>query len=319
MPHNGCPHQCSFCNQRGITGKSYQPKSEDVVSAIELAQDKLKENTKNAQIAFFGGSFTAIDREYMLSLLEATSPYIENFKGIRISTRPDYIDDEILELLKKYKVTSIELGAQSMNDEVLKVNERGHTVQDVINSSQLIKSYGFELGLQMMTGLYKSNDDIDICTAEKFIEIKPDTVRIYPTVVMKKTKLEMLYKTGVYVPPTLENAVNLCSKLLLKFDENNIKVIRLGLHYSDSLKTDMIAGAYHPSFKELCESKILFDKVYMSLSSQPKGKYKVKVSPKCISKLIGNNKSNIKKLKKLGYELNIISDNSVYYMDIEFI
>ena len=319
MPHNGCPHQCSFCNQRSITGKSYQPKSEDVVSAIKLAKDTLKEDTKNAQIAFFGGSFTAIDREYMLSLLEATSPYIDSFNGIRISTRPDYIDDEILELLKKYKVTSIELGAQSMNDEVLKANERGHTAQDVIDASSLIKSYGFELGLQMMTGLYKSNDDIDIQTAEKFIEIKPDTVRIYPTVVMKNTKLEELYKNGEYIPPSLENAVNLCSKLLLQFDENNIKVIRLGLHFSQSLETDMVAGAYHPSFKELCESKILFDKVYEVLSNKKQGKYNVKISPKCVSKLIGNNKSNIKKLKQLGYELNIIPDNSVQYMHIEIV
>lgn len=319
MPHNGCPHQCSFCNQRSITGKSYQPKSEDVVSAIKLAKDALKEDTKNAQIAFFGGSFTAIDREYMLSLLEATSPYIDSFNGIRISTRPDYIDDEILELLKKYKVTSIELGAQSMNDEVLKANERGHTAQDVIDASSLIKSYGFELGLQMMTGLYKSNDDIDIQTAEKFIEIKPDTVRIYPTVVMRNTKLEELYKSGEYIPPSLENAVNLCSKLLLQFDENNIKVIRLGLHFSQSLENDMAAGAYHPSFKELCESKILFDKVYEVLSNKKQGKYNVKISPKCVSKLIGNNKSNIKKLKQLGYELNIIPDNSVQYMHIEIV
>ncbi|MBQ5347927.1 MAG: radical SAM protein, partial [Ruminococcus sp.] len=150
VPHNGCPHKCSFCDQREITGQVKQPTPEDVKSTIEIALSDLKDKTKEAEIAFFGGSFTAIDRNYMISLLEAAKPYISNFKGIRLSTRPDYIDDEILILLKKYNVTTIELGAQSMNDTVLNANNRGHNSDDVINSSNLIKSYGFNLGLQMM-------------------------------------------------------------------------------------------------------------------------------------------------------------------------
>ena len=150
---------------------------------VETAVNSLKENTINSEIAFFGGSFTAIDREYMLSLLDATKPYIDCFNGVRISTRPDCIDEEILSLLKSYHVTAIELGAQSMSDEVLSQNERGHSAEDVRKASRLIKACGFELGLQMMTGLYGSSDDLDRMTAEEFIKLKPDTVRIYPTIV----------------------------------------------------------------------------------------------------------------------------------------
>ncbi|MBR7061045.1 MAG: radical SAM protein [Eubacterium sp.] len=184
VPHLGCPKQCSFCNQKTITGKQNQPTPEDVEKALETA---LKRRGYEYEIAFFGGSFTAIDRQYMISLLEAAFPYIENgsVKGIRISTRPDCIDTETLDILKKYGVSSIELGAQSMDDEVLQANLRGHTAKDVENASKLIKEYGFELGLQMMTGLYKDTDEKAIETAKKIIALKPETVRIYPTVVLK--------------------------------------------------------------------------------------------------------------------------------------
>lgn len=284
---------------------------------MEIANNSLKENSVNAEIAFFGGSFTAIDRSYMLELLEATVPYIDKFKGIRISTRPDCIDEEILILLKKYKVTSIELGAQSMDDDVLCANNRGHSSKDVYTASKLIKSYGFSLGLQMMTGLYKSSFDKDIATAEKFIEIKPDTVRIYPTIVMKNTALERYLYLGEYDVMDIDLAVELCAQLLKMFYENNISVIRLGLHHSESLDKDRVAGPYHPAFKELCESKILFDKLIKLLNlSNLKNEYAVRVSPSCVSKLVGNNKSNIKRLNELGYNIKIIQDKSIENMEL---
>lgn len=316
MPHNGCPHQCSFCDQKSITGQAYQPTQEDVKSACEVALNSLKEKNKNAEIAFFGGSFTAIDREYMLSLLDATKPYIDNFYGIRLSTRPDYIDDEVLSLLKSYKVTSIELGAQSMCDDVLFNNDRGHTADDVRKASKLIHDYGFSLSLQMMTGLYTSNDEKDIFTAQEFIKLSPEMVRIYPTITMKNTRLSYFYDKGEYKPQTLENCVNLCAKLLTMFEENNISVIRLGLHHSDSLIRDMVAGPYHPSFRELCESKILLDKLLFLADKSDSKMLNVRVNPKCVSKLIGNEKSNIKKLKEIGYEIKIIQDEAVSFMDL---
>lgn len=288
-----------------------------MVDTITNAILNLGDNCINAEIAFFGGSFTAIDREYMISLLEATVPFMDQVKGIRISTRPDCIDDEVLTLLKKYKVTSIELGAQSMNDVVLLNNNRGHTCADVYRASELIKEYGFSLGLQMMTGLYMSDDEVDIDTAHKFIEINPDTVRIYPTVVMKNTALEELYNNNLYVPQSLTSAVKLCSKLILMFEQNDIRVIRVGLHHTDSLDIDRVAGPYHPSFKELCESEILYNKLIDLLHYiDTNDVVNVKVSPTCVSKVIGNKKSNIKRLEESGYKINIVQDKSIRNMEI---
>ena len=190
VPHAGCPHKCSFCDQRTISGAQHSPTGQEVTAVCAQAAEEMKE-PGNAEIAFFGGSFTAIDRGYMLELLKAAHPFVQEgkVKGIRISTRPDCITPEILDILKQYGVTAIELGAQSMVDEVLEANERGHCASDAVNASALIRLYGFELGLQMMTGLYKSSPERDMETMRRIIGISPDTVRIYPTVVLKGTAL----------------------------------------------------------------------------------------------------------------------------------
>ncbi|MGN1129993.1 MAG: elongator complex protein 3 [Ruminococcus sp.] len=311
MPHNGCPHQCSFCNQKEIIGQSYQPNDADVKNVIENAINNLGNNTVNAEIAFFGGSFTAIDRKYMISLLDATKPYINRFYGIRLSTRPDYIDKEVLDILRSYKVTTIELGAQSMDDDVLRLNNRGHLSSDIVNASKLIKEYGFNLGLQMMTGLYGSSKDSDIFTAKKFIELKPDCVRIYPTVIVKNTELENLYKQGKFLPYTLEKSIDLCSNLLCLFSDNNIDVIRLGLHYSDSLVESMVYDNYHPAFKELCENRIFLNNTTKLLNNLHSKNVVAYVNRKSMSKFLGQHKSNIVKLNELGYNVNVKTDDSL--------
>ena len=304
VPHNGCPHQCSFCNQKEITGQGFQPHRGDVFSAVETARKSLGANTRNAEIAFFGGSFTAIDREYMTELLSAAFPFVKSgeFSGIRLSTRPDAVNNEILDILESYGVTSVELGAQSMDDDVLMLNERGHTAYDVEKSSKLIKEYGFSLGLQMMTGLYGSTDEKDWCTAEKIAALKPETVRIYPTVVMKGTKLYELYHEGKYDPPDTLQSVPLCAGLLRYFEDRGIRVIRLGLHDSGSLRESMAAGAFHPSFRELCESQIMLENALMSLKQNriTDGKVLFTVHPKSVSRFMGQKRSNIKALEKMG-------------------
>lgn len=305
-----------FCNQSNITGQTCQPKADDVVSAIETAI-KSGVDTKNTEIAFFGGSFTAIDREYMVSLLDATKPYINDFYGIRCSTRPDAIDEEVLSLLKEYKVTSIELGAQSMSDKVLELNERGHNSLDVEKASTLIKENGFSLGLQMMTGMYGSNPDLDLYTAKKLISLNPDTVRVYPTITMKNTPLATLYKKGEYVPYDEETMVDVCSKVLRLFYESKIDVIRVGLHYSDDLVNNKIAGYYHPAFREICESKIFFDLAYKEIKKYPKGKYTVFVAKGFISKAVGQKKRNINKFSQLGYDVKI--KENPHLKDYEFL
>lgn len=252
----------------------------------------------------------------MISLLEAAKPYINKFKGIRLSTRPDYINDEILILLKNYNVTTIELGAQSLDNSVLIANNRGHSSEDVINSSVLIKNYGFNLGLQMMTGLYKSDYNKDLYTANEFIKLNPDCVRIYPTVIMKNTQLERLYNLGKYIPYTLEQSVDLGATLIELFYKNNIDVIRVGLHFSDSLKKNDVAGIYHPAFKELCENKLLLRNIIDSLKTTDKKENIVYVNPKSLSKAIGQNKINIKKLNELGYNIRFKTDNKLNKYDV---
>lgn len=306
VPHQGCPCACSFCNQKTITGQNELPTADDVRNAVDTA---LRKKEYEYEIAFFGGSFTSIDREYMLELLEAAYPYVKSgqVKGIRISTRPDCIDHEVLDILKKYGVTSIELGAQSMDDEVLEANRRGHTAQDICNASELIKEYGFELGLQMMTGLYKDTAEKSIETAKKIIELAPSTVRIYPTVVLKGTYLAELYLKEEYTPLNADDSAELCAILVPMFENAGIKIIRLGLHSSRDIKENMLVGGFHDSFGELVKSRIMVNKIL----ELPPADYQVYVNPRSVSKLKGNKKSNIYLLIERGYNIKIITDNGL--------
>lgn len=281
----------------------------DALYVKKTVETALKKKNFDFEIAFFGGSFTAIDREYMLELLQAAYPYVKSgqVRGIRISTRPDCIDTEILDILKAYGVTSIELGAQSMDDGVLKANRRGHTAQDVADASGLIQSYGFELGLQMMTGLFTDTQEKAVETAERIIALAPETVRIYPTVVLKNTYLAELYEKGVYTPLNVEESVELCARLVPMFENADIKVIRLGLHSGKNIKENMLAGGFHDSFGELVKSRILVNKIL----ELPPADYLVFVHPKSLSKLKGNNKRNIYLLMERGYNIKIITDNGL--------
>ena len=299
VPHIGCPNKCSFCNQRYITGVCKAPKPQDVISAVNTAVNSPNYDAKTTEIAFFGGSFTAINRNYMTSLLKTASDFVNEGKvsGIRISTRPDAIDDEILCLLKEHNVTAIELGAQSLNDRVLRLNNRGHKAEDVSNAAKMIKEYGFELGLQIMTGLYADSDSSAVKTAQKVIEIKPDTVRIYPTIVLKNTDLAALYLDGKYKPQSLDSAVNLAAKLYKMFCDAGIRVIRLGLHSIE--EKAFIAGPWHPAFSELCQSQIMLNDVIKKLDA--KGRYIIYVGKSDVSKMTGQKKSNINFLADRGY------------------
>ena len=314
IPHLGCPHQCSFCNQNSITGKQTQPSADDVIAAVDTA---LRKKNYDYEIAFFGGSFTAIDREYMLSLLQAAYDYVKDGRvsGVRISTRPDSIDEEVLDILKKYGVTSIELGAQSMDDEVLLANFRGHTADDVANASRLIKSYGFELGLQMMTGLYLDTDEKAVETAKKLIALSPDTIRIYPTVVLKNTYLAKLYEDELYKPQTVDDAANLCTKIVPMFEKAGIRVIRLGLHSSPELKKNMIAGAFHDSFGEIVKSRYMLNRIL----KYPPADYEIMVNSKSVSQLKGQQKRNIYFLMEEGYNIKVTVNDKVAAGDIKII
>lgn len=320
VPDEGCPHRCSFCNQKTISGKVNRLSVDEIDSAVNIALGNIGCN--EGEIAFFGGSFTAIDREYMLCLLERAYSYVKKglFKGIRISTRPDCITEDILDILENYGVTAIELGCQSLDDEVLTLNTRGHTEQDVLDASELIKKKGFELGLQMMTGLYGDTDAKAIKTAEKIISINPSTVRIYPTIVLENTRLAELYESGEYAPQTVEEAAELCKSLIAMFEKAGIKIIRVGLHSGGNVQQGYVAGPYHPAFKEICESKIYFDNVVSQLKerSVEAGTIEITVGAPYVSMLVGQKKANIEKLNLMGYKVKIVQnrDFEKYKVDV---
>ena len=313
VPHRGCPQQCSFCNQHIISGAVVQPTAADVDRACEQAKKGVAAGD-TVQLAFFGGSFTAIAHGEMLELLTAAKKHVDSgflSGGVRVSTRPDCVDDEVLSLLKAYGVRAVELGAQSMDDRVLALNRRGHTAQDVVNASRLILSHGFELGLQMMTGLYGSTDEDSLETARQLIALRPATARIYPTVVLKGTRLEQLYLSGEYAPPTLEQTVPLCSQLLQLFEENGVRVIRLGLHAQDDIGRQMVAGAYHPALRELCQGEIYYRKASEQLQNRPSGDYQLLVSPAAVSQMTGQKKRNLLRLAQQGYRCRVLGDENL--------
>lgn len=312
IPHAGCPNMCSFCNQNKISGAEKAPSADEVYQICKNQFENMPDRT-NTEIAFFGGSFTAIPHDYMVSLLECVQPFICNggFDGIRISTRPDCIDENILNILKKYGVKAIELGCQSLCNDVLEMNNRGHNAEIVEVSSKLIRKYGFELGLQMMTGLYGSDYEKDIETAEIICRIKPDTVRIYPTVILEHTKLADLYKSGEYKTQSMDYMVDLCSEIMQMFNKCGIKIIKCGLHASETVEEDMVGGYYHPAFRELCESRIFRNAFFNALENIENKDFIIYVSDKNISRAIGQKRSNIEYFKKLGKYISVKSDNSL--------
>ncbi len=324
IPHIGCPNDCVFCNQKKITGKDTDVSVEDVRNIIESYLETLPYKDREVEIAFFGGSFTGIDFDMQTKFLEVAYQYIRSrqIDGIRLSTRPDYIDRKILDQLKKYGVTTIELGVQSLIEEVLIASNRGHTAEDVYNAVKLIREYDFSLGLQMMTGLPKDTDESAIETAKKIISLSPDFVRIYPTLVLKDTKLEQMYLNGEYIPQEINSAVVLCKRLLKLFNDSNIRVIRISLQTTDEISPNgsLVAGPYSPQFRELVESEIYFDTICEKIENIKSKNIKIAVNSKEISKATGKNKSNINRIKNLyNIDLKIYGDSNLMPYDLKII
>ncbi len=303
IPHSGCPHQCVFCNQKNIAGKA---KPIDPVQVPRMITEYLASHTtdKPVQVAFYGGSFTALPFDIQTAYLAAIQPFINSgqIEGIRLSTRPDCITETILALLAEYHVTTIELGVQSMDENVLKHSGRGHTASDTVNAISLIKSHGFKLGLQLMPGLPGDSSACFMATISTVIKLKPDFVRIYPCLVIKDTPLEDLYASGRYMPLSLDAAVLLCREALERFEQEGIDVIRIGLQPSEELERSgtIIAGPYHPSFRQLVESSILLDNMRSVLRNRTERTERVtfQVNPKDLSSAIGQHRTNIGLLKR---------------------
>lgn len=288
VPHIGCPHNCVFCNQHSITGSSEQVTCEFIIDTIEkhlltIPKDSVKE------ISFFGGTFTAIPVELQESFLCIAKEYKDRgaVNYIRLSTRPDYIDDGILTRLKHYGVDIIELGIQSLDEDVLKKSGRGHSIEQVVYASKLIKDYGFTLGHQIMLGLPSDNFNKDIDTTKKIISLGPELCRIYPALVIKNTPMEDMFKRGIYVPYTLEEAVDIAKTIYLMLREANIKVIRIGLQPTEEINEggEIVAGPFHPAFRELVESSIFNEAIRQVVTNCEESDVEVSINPRDISKV----------------------------------
>ena len=321
VPHLGCPNDCVFCNQKSISGQTKQVTKEDVKKTIEEHLKYVKENSI-VEVAFFGGSFTGIEKEKQIELLSTAYEYVKQKKvqSIRISTRPDYINKEILKRLKKYRVKTIELGVQSANDYILKKAGRGHTFEDVKKASRLIRFYGFNLGHQMMVGLPESTTLDEINTAKQLIKLKPKIVRIYPVLVIKGTKLEQDFKEKKYKALTVVQAVEICKELVKMFTKKKIEVIRIGLQPTDTISdptnqnSEVVAGPFHPAFRQLVESGMWYDVIVdkiKKLNAKVK-EVEVIVNPQDVNNVVGQRRENISNLKDV-YDVDLIvkADNKI--------
>ena len=314
VPHAGCPHRCAFCDQHTITGHPAPPAPDEVEAVCREAVASFSADERAAaEIAFFGGSFTALPRGYMTALLEAAAPYAAKCRGIRLSTRPDAVDASVLETLHQYGVTAVELGAQSMDDAVLAANGRGHTAADVSRASDLIRAAGMELGLQIMPGLYTADAASDRRTVEAVCAIGPDTVRIYPTVILKGTRLAALHASGAYVPRPFDEMVTETAAAMETFRARGIRVIKVGLHASDGVSAEAVGGYYHPAFRELCESRLYRARIEAALTGiRPGETCAVRVHPRCISKAVGQKRANVRYFQDTyGIGIRICGDEAV--------
>ena len=305
LPHAGCPHQCVFCNQTSITGVG-----RDTVSPEKVEQKIIKflgykgNDLRPVQVAFYGGNFLGMEKDYIERLLNVPAKFVKNKEvdAIRFSTRPDTINHDQIEMIKNYPVTTIEIGVQSMDDRVLDMAKRGHTVLDTQKAVVRLKERGYTIGLQMMVGLPEEDEAGSLSTAYRISELEPDFVRIYPTIVLKNSLLARWYKNGTYRPWSLERSIAHVKTLYLFFKKKNIPVIRMGLQASEDLDSGdaVLTGPYHPAFGHMVYSQIFLDMATAILEKKQIFHEKVVLSvhPRSISKMKGMKNHNVEILKK---------------------
>lgn len=300
ISHQGCPHQCVFCNQDRIAKVVNEVTAIDVEKTINEYLESIKNKKATIEVSFFGGTFTAINVNKQKELLTVARDYKEKglINKIRLSTRPDAINNYILDYLKEYKVDIIELGVQSLDTEILRLSGRGHSELDVEKASKLIKEYKITLGHQIMPGLPGDTFEKDIETVKKSIKMKPDLCRIYPALVIKDTPMEDMYKDGRYKPYSLEDAVYISKEMYKLYKEENIQIIRMGLQPTESITwgEDIVDGPFHPSFRELVEGSLICENIQKSIEKDDN--VILEINYKDLSKLYANKKTYFNKLKE---------------------
>jgi len=300
IPHAGCPNLCVFCDQKRIAGSFGIPSAEELERIVLEAVSKT--DRRDMQLAFYGGSFTSVSREIQKRCLDAASGLCRRglISSVRFSARPDGIDEETLDFVLSYPVKTIELGAQSMDDNVLFLSGRGHTSEDTVRAAKLIKGRGVELVLQMMVGLPGEKAGGAFETADKLIALRPDGVRIYPVAVIEGTALCDMFRRGEYTPLGLDEAAELCGGLIELFEGAGVEVIRCGLNPSEELTREVAAGVYHPAFGELARSTVYLRRAregIEALGRMPET-LAIRVNPSCVSLMVGQKRKNVEFLQK---------------------
>ena len=320
IPYQGCPHRCIYCQQEKITDQAARRLNpSDITETLNKAIRSPKfEQAEAPEVAFYGGTFTSLPEKQMIRLLEAVEPYIKQgfFSSIRVSTRPDALDDSKLKLIRDLHVTTVELGAQSLDDDVLGLARRGHSAADTIASVRLLKENGFKVGIQLMPGLPGDTENTFLKTVEVVARLSPHMVRLYPTVVIRGTELEDLYRAGDYQPLSLIEAVNLCVKSCTQLEENGIPVIRMGLMSSPSLleKGEIVAGPWHEAFGFLVRSEIHHQKITPCLPEKNAiGMIRIRAPRREIPLVVGYKNRGLRSIEeKTGAEvLGVTPDDSV--------
>jgi histone acetyltransferase (RNA polymerase elongator complex component) len=305
LPNLGCPHQCAFCNQTSITGVTSDTISPETLCFLinEFLEYK-KTQRRSVQVSFYGGNFLGLKKDYIRILLDETTKFVKNKKvdSIRFSTRPDTISDKQLNIIKDYPVSTIEIGVQSMDNQVLAMAKRGHTALDTEKAAALLKQQNYDVGMQMMVGLPGDDENKSLFTAQRIASLSPDFVRIYPTVVLARSRLAVWYRKGEYTPWSLSRCVSLAKNLYLFFKSKKIPVIRMGLQASEDLAKDttILSGPYHPAFGHMVHSEIFMD-MAVSIMEAKNGscdKITINVHPRSISKMRGLKNKNVESLKK---------------------
>lgn len=324
IPHQGCPHECAFCNQWNITGHSGR-EDQDVAAKVQAALASVKAQPGEVEAAFYGGSFTGLSLAEQLFWLEQAFFLKKQglLTGIRLSTRPDYISEEILDLLWAYGVTTIELGVQSLDDRVLLASRRGHIAADTERATALIRRYPFALIYQLMPGLPQDTPELSLHTAKRTVLLHPDGARIYPTVVLEGTALAGWYRQGLYQPWSLPEAVEASADMFALFSLYGIPVIRLGLQATESLETQLLAGPWHPAFGELVKSRLMIRQARQLLRrlDAQQGYAAICFHPGDMSKVLGQGRANAHELELLypGLRFDFLVDNSLKKNDLKLL
>ena len=304
IPHEGCPHCCVFCNQRRISGfTEKQVSGRDVADIVQEWLARKGTTQRKVQVAFYGGSFTGLSQARQQELLGAVMPFWEQgrVQSLRLSTRPDYIDQQRMDLLRQYQVSTVELGVQSMNDQVLDLARRGHTSADVEWAIPPLRQAGMEIGVQLLLGLPGDTRTSLRRTVEQVIALQPDFVRIYPLLVVRNSELAEQYCQGEYTPLSLDKAVVLAAWMKARFDQAGIRVVRMGLQAGPELEASLVAGPWHPAFGELVASRLMLRQTRNLLSKAPsEGMLQIYINQRDQSVFRGMRSANVKRLQELG-------------------